>query len=50
MSGHALFLLLDLVGTFVFAISGAVAAKQRNLDLFGVVAIAFVVACGRRTQ
>lgn len=46
MSGHALFLLLDLVGTFVFAISGAVAAKQRNLDLFGVLAIAFVVACG----
>lgn len=46
MSGHALFLLLDLVGTFVFAISGAVAAKQRNLDLFGVIAIAFVVACG----
>lgn len=46
MSEHALFLLLDLVGTFVFAISGAVAAKQRNLDLFGVLAIAFVVACG----
>lgn len=46
MSGHALFLLLDLVGTFVFAISGAIAAKQRNLDLFGVLAIAFVVACG----
>ncbi|WP_168787421.1 trimeric intracellular cation channel family protein [Paraburkholderia aromaticivorans] len=46
MSGHALYLLLDLVGTFVFAISGAVAAKQRNLDLFGIVAIAFVVACG----
>lgn len=46
MSGHALYLLLDLVGTFVFAISGAVAAKQRNLDLFGVVVIAFVVACG----
>lgn len=46
MSGHGLFLLLDLVGTFVFAISGAVAAKQRNLDLFGVIAVAFVVACG----
>ena len=46
MSGHGLFLLLDLVGTFVFAISGAVAAKQRNLDLFGVISVAFVVACG----
>jgi len=37
---------LDLAGTFAFAISGAVAAKQRKLDLFGIVAIAFVVACG----
>jgi uncharacterized membrane protein YeiH len=46
VNGHGLFLLLDLVGTFVFAVSGAVAAKQRNLDLFGVIAIAFVVACG----
>jgi len=46
VSGHTLFLLLDLIGTFAFAISGALAAKQRNLDLFGVVVIAFVVACG----
>ncbi|MFC5431646.1 trimeric intracellular cation channel family protein [Paraburkholderia denitrificans] len=46
MSGHFLFLLLDLVGTFVFAISGAVAAKQRKLDLFGILTISFVVACG----
>lgn len=37
---------LDLSGTFAFAISGAVAAKQRRLDLFGIVAIAFIVACG----
>ena len=37
---------LDLAGTFAFAISGAVAAKQRRLDLFGIVAIAFTVACG----
>ena len=37
---------LDLAGTFVFAISGAVAAKQRGLDLFGICAVAFVVACG----
>jgi len=37
---------LDLAGTFAFAISGALAAKQRRLDLFGIVAIAFVVACG----
>ncbi len=46
LSGHALFVLLDLIGTFAFAISGAIAAKQRNLDLFGIIAVAFVVACG----
>ncbi|HKR46752.1 MAG TPA: trimeric intracellular cation channel family protein [Paraburkholderia sp.] len=43
---RSLFLLLDLSGTFIFAISGAVAAKERNLDLFGILAISFVVACG----
>ena len=41
-----LFTLLDLAGTFAFAISGAVAARQKNLDLFGVIAIAWLVACG----
>lgn len=46
MNEHALFSLLDLSGTFVFAISGAAAAKQRGLDLFGIIAIAFVTACG----
>jgi|SRR6185312_6608599 len=43
---HWLYNFLDLAGTFVFAISGAVAAKQRGLDLFGICAIAFTVACG----
>lgn len=43
---HTLYYFLDLAGTFVFAISGAVAAKQRGLDLFGICAIAFTVACG----
>jgi uncharacterized membrane protein YeiH len=43
---YSLYYFLDLAGTFVFAISGAVAAKQRGLDLFGICAIAFVVACG----
>ena len=37
---------LDFAGTFVFAISGAVAAKQKGMDLFGITAIAFTVACG----
>lgn len=46
MSESFLFTFLDLVGTFVFALSGAIAAKQRNLDLFGIAAAAFIVACG----
>lgn len=32
---------LDLAGTFVFAISGAMAGVQRRLDLFGVSVLAF---------
>jgi uncharacterized membrane protein YeiH len=43
---QALYNFLDLAGTFVFAISGAAAAKQRGLDLFGICAISFTVACG----
>ena len=43
---HALYNFLDLAGTFVFAISGAAAARQRGLDLFGICAVAFTVACG----
>ncbi len=43
---HTLYYILDLTGTFVFAISGAIAAKQRGLDLFGICVIAFTVACG----
>jgi uncharacterized membrane protein YeiH len=41
-----LFIFLELAGTFAFAISGAVAARKRGLDWFGVIAIAFAVACG----
>lgn len=33
---------LDLGGTFVFAISGALAATNRRLDVFGVLVLAFV--------
>jgi uncharacterized membrane protein YeiH len=43
---HTLYYFLDLAGAFVFAISGAAAARQRGLDLFGICAIAFTVACG----
>src|SRR5690554_4842011 len=43
---QTLYYFLDLAGTFAFAISGATAARQRGLDLFGICAIAFTVACG----
>lgn len=32
---------LDLAGTFVFALSGAVAGTKRGLDLFGVMVLSF---------
>lgn len=38
---HVLLLLLDLGGTFVFAISGAVAAVRHRLDIFGVLVLSF---------
>lgn len=43
---HTLYYFLELSGTFAFAISGATAAKQRGLDLFGICAVAFTVSCG----
>ncbi len=46
LNGHALFTVLDLAGTFAFALSGAVAARERGLDWFGILVIAFTVACG----
>ena len=39
-----LVLILDLVGTFVFALSGGVLAARHRLDLFGVLALAFATA------
>jgi uncharacterized membrane protein YeiH len=35
---------LDLIGTFVFAISGAALGVQRGMDLFGILVLAFVTA------
>jgi uncharacterized membrane protein YeiH len=37
-----LLLLLDLVGTFVFAISGGAVGVKRRLDLFGTLVLSFV--------
>jgi uncharacterized membrane protein YeiH len=37
---------LDIIGTFAFAISGALVASDKKFDLFGVIIIAFVTAVG----
>jgi uncharacterized membrane protein YeiH len=36
-----LLLVLDLVGTFVFALSGATAGVKKRLDLFGILVLSF---------
>ena len=37
---------LDILGTFAFAVSGALVASDKKFDLFGVLIIAFVTAVG----
>lgn len=37
-------LVLDLLGTFVFALSGAVSGVKHRLDIFGVLALSFAAA------
>ena len=39
-------LVLDLVGVFVFALSGALVAVRRGRDLFGVMVLAWVAGLG----
>lgn len=39
-----LLLTLDLVGTFVFALSGATTGVTRQLDLFGVLVLSFIAS------
>ena len=41
---HSLPYLLDLAGTFVFALSGAVAGLKHRLDVFGVLVLSFAAA------
>jgi uncharacterized membrane protein YeiH len=41
-----LLVVLDLVGTFVFALSGAVLGVRKRLDLFGVIVLSFAAATG----
>lgn len=42
----SLIYILDIIGTFAFAISGALFASDKKFDLFGVLIIAFVTAVG----
>lgn len=44
--GPRVFAFAELLGTFTFAMSGAIAAKEKRLDLFGVYVVAYVTACG----
>jgi len=41
--------ILDLIGTFVFAISGIRMAAKKNLDIFGAAVIGFATAIGGGT-
>lgn len=49
LSKMSLIYILDLIGTFVFAISGLRLAAKKDMDLFGAVVIAFVTAVGGGT-
>ena len=40
---------LDLFGVGVFAISGALAARKKQMDIFGILVLAFVTALGGGT-
>ncbi|TAL75837.1 MAG: trimeric intracellular cation channel family protein [Rhodanobacter sp.] len=46
MNEQLLFNFVDLAGTFAFAISGATAARRCRLDLFGILTLAYITACG----
>jgi uncharacterized membrane protein YeiH len=41
---HTLLLVLDLVGTFVFGLSGAMAGAKRRVDVFGMLVLSFIAA------
>ncbi|MFT6369896.1 MAG: putative membrane protein YeiH [Maribacter sp.] len=43
------YLVIDILGTVAFAISGVLVAMEKKLDLFGVLIIAFVTAIGGGT-
>ena len=41
--------LIDIIGTMVFAISGALTAADKKLDFFGISAVGFITAIGGGT-
>jgi uncharacterized membrane protein YeiH len=42
----AIFQILDIIGTIAFAVSGATVAIQKKTDLFGVLFLGVITACG----
>lgn len=49
MDGTNLIYAIDLIGTFVFAVSGWLLASKKKLDFFGASVIAFITAVGGGT-
>lgn len=45
----SLFLIIDILGTIAFAISGVLTAMKKRMDPFGILIIAFVTAIGGGT-
>lgn len=41
--------IIDILGTFAFAVAGAFSAMEKKLDPFGTLVIAFVTAIGGGT-
>jgi uncharacterized membrane protein YeiH len=46
---HSFLYIIDILGTFSFAVSGAFLAMEKKLDPFGVLVISFVTAIGGGT-
>lgn len=49
MDGMQIIYILDIFGTFVFAITGALRGVEKRLDIFGVVVLGFLTAVGGGT-
>lgn len=46
MTTEGIFLIMELIGTAAFAISGALVAINRNMDIFGILFLGVVTALG----